>query len=111
MYTYAATTIRCIDGDTAVFEVDLGFYLKYRSSFRLLAVDAPEVVGAEKADGLRWKAKLEELMPVGSVVIIHTTKADKYGRWLASVETLDGVSINHALVEAMTTGASTEEVQ
>lgn len=79
----------------------LPFFITYQNSFRLLAVDAPEVVGADKAEGLRWKEALEALIPPGTLVTVHTTKADKYGRWLASIEK-DELSVNHVLVESMT---------
>jgi len=41
--TYRARCVRVIDGDTADFEVDAGFHMRYVGRFRLLGVDTPEL--------------------------------------------------------------------
>ena len=102
MYQYNATLVRVVDGDTAVFAVDLGFYMTATISFRLLGIDTPEVRGTTRAEGLLAKAELERLCGLGPLRI-ETSKADKYGRWLASIDVLapDGsvlVNANQALL-------------
>ena len=41
-YSYRAKLIRCVDGDTADLDVDLGFYLTARIRCRLTGVNTPE---------------------------------------------------------------------
>jgi endonuclease YncB( thermonuclease family) len=94
-----AQVVRVTDGDTAWFQVDVGFYQTYTAPFRLYGVNAPEVVGAEKARGLEAKAFLAQLLPVGKVVKLWTYAGDKYGRWLARVFA-DGKDVGLALVDA-----------
>lgn len=82
-YTYKATVIRWVDGDTVWLEVDLGFRMKTLNDFRLYGVDTPErgEVGYAEATGL-----VKSIAPAGTEVRIVTFKdPDKYGRWLADV--------------------------
>lgn len=101
MWTYKADLVRVIDGDTVVLrlhkefsiDIDFGFYIKesvstnksVELSFRLLGIDAPEVVGANKASGLSAKEALEKLLQSGELTAT-TYKPDKYGRWLVTIE-------------------------
>jgi len=101
MYTYKADLVRVIDGDTVVlrlhkdfeFEVDFGFHIlekvhSHKSvelSFRLLGINAPEVVGADKAAGLLSKEALDKLLRSGELTAT-TYKPDKYGRWLVTID-------------------------
>lgn len=101
---------RVVDGDTVVIRNAIWFGVTAEMSCRLVEVNAPEIVGADKVAGLAWKAKLEELLPTNSKVRVKSFALDKYGRPLVVIERA-GVSINNALVEAMTTGAATEEVK
>jgi endonuclease YncB( thermonuclease family) len=113
MWIYKADLVRVIDGDTVVlrlhkefsFDIDFGFYIKenlctHKSvelPFRLLGIDAPEVVGSEKAAGLASKDALEKLLRSGELTAT-TYKPDKYGRWLATIEIKqsDGYTIDAA---------------
>lgn len=102
-YTYEAVVIAWIDGDTVALEVskafDMGFHIMltgtYRGHFRLLGVDTPER-GHLNYKEAREAAKV--LAPVGSTVTIKTEKADKYGRYLASVVTSSGVNVANQLI-------------
>ena len=105
MYVYdRATVIRVVDGDTVHLRVDVGFRLSYEGPFRLLGLDAPEITGPEKEEGLRWKAGLESLLPVGGTFPCQTLKPDSFGRWLAVV-TIDGRAVTEILKERMGGGA------
>ena len=42
MYNYRAKLIRCVDGDTADLEIDLGFYVFTKVRCRLHGVNTPE---------------------------------------------------------------------
>lgn len=104
-YLYRATVASIYDGDTFRADVDLGFFTWLRNvNFRMNGIDTPELRGdaAEKAAGVAARDRLRELMPVGSAVLIQSTKAGKYGRYLADVFVEVGeetVHVNQALVD------------
>ena len=104
-YRYRATVASVYDGDTFRADIDLGFSAWLKNvNFRMFGIDTPELRGsaAEKAAGLAARDRLRELMPVGSPVLIQSTKAGKYGRYLADVfvETASGtVHVNRALLD------------
>jgi hypothetical protein len=76
-YTYSASVVRVIDGDTVVLDVDLGFGIWLRSqSFRLTGCNAIE---RSKPGGKEAKANLIELLPVGTAVLLRSIADDKYG--------------------------------
>ncbi len=105
-YRYHAVVASVYDGDTFRADVDLGFMTWIRNvSFRMYGIDTPELRGVsveEKEAGYAACDRLLELMPVGAEVLIESTKAGKYGRYLADVyREIDGeeVHVNRALVD------------
>ena len=87
-YRYRAAVASVYDGDTFRADVDLGFSAWLKNvKFRMAGIDTPELRGpaAERAAGLAARDRLRELMPVGAPVLIASTKAGKYGRYLADV--------------------------
>jgi micrococcal nuclease len=96
MYEYRAVVLRVVDGDTVHLDVDLGFDVKRRDSFRFYGINAPEI---STAAGKTAKAWLEKRLPVGAVVSVRTQKdkREKYGRYLGTIF-LDDVNINEQLV-------------
>lgn len=100
LWTYRATVLRVVDGDTLDVMVDFGFDRYGKMTLRLEGVDAPEVrmtagvTAGEKAAGLDLAERLR-LMIEGRRVLIQTTKdrREKYGRYLATVF-LDGEDVN-----------------
>ena len=96
MYTYRAKLIRCVDGDTADLEIDLGFNIVAKIRGRLLGVDTPE---RGHQDYKKATAMLENLISIQSdgegYFTVRTEKTGKYGRWLVDI---DGV--NSVLAEA-----------
>ncbi len=85
---YLATVKRVIDGDTVELVVDLGLRVSTTVAVRILGIDAPEVVGAEREAGLASKAGLEAILAeAGVVMIVDFQKPKKsFDRWLASIE-------------------------
>jgi micrococcal nuclease len=83
MYHYAAKIVRVIDADTIVLDVDLGFKVTKRDTFRLKYINAPEL---STPAGVEARAFLERLLD-GKAIEVETTKdkEDKYGRMLATV--------------------------
>lgn len=95
MYTYRAKLNRCVDGDTADLEIDLGFYLTTKVRCRLLGVDTPE---RGKPDYKKATAMLHNLivsqMDDEGYFIVHIGKTGKYGRWLVDI-----INVNSVLEE------------
>ena len=92
IYTYRAKLVRCVDGDTADLDIDLGFYLTARIRCRLLGVDTPE---RGKPDYKRATAMLENLIAIQSdeegYFTVLTGKTGKYGRWLVNIDGVNSV--------------------
>ena len=83
--------------------VDLGFDIVYNDRVRLYGINTPESRTRdleEKKLGLAAKDRVKELCPVGSSIMIKTTKdgKGKYGRILGEIFVGD-VSVNKQLVE------------
>ena len=89
-YKYRARLVRCVDGDTADLDVDLGFYLTARIRCRLTGVNTPERGQAnfkEATDILEDLIKQQS--DASGYFNIITGKTGKYGRWLVVI---DGVN-------------------
>jgi micrococcal nuclease len=86
MYEYNAKIISVYDGDTVTAEVDLGFNVTITEKFRLVRINAPEVRGEEREDGLKSRDRLRELI-LNKSVVIKTLKdrKGKFGRYLAEI--------------------------
>jgi micrococcal nuclease len=88
MYTYKAIVKSIYDGDTIRADIDLGFgVILSDQSLRLLGIDAPEVRGEERPQGLASRKFVVERIPVGSEITITTVKdrKEKFGRYLATI--------------------------
>jgi micrococcal nuclease len=92
MYSYRAKLIRCVDGDTVDFVVDLGFKLFAHVRTRLLGVDTPE---RGHHDFTKATVMLENLIMCEQddegYVTIKTHKTGKYGRWLVEIDGVNNV--------------------
>ena len=94
MYEYRAKLIKCVDGDTADFLVDLGFKVFKEIRTRFLGVDTPErgqadYYVARDALGCSQRARRTKKEDV-----IKTGKTGKYGRWLVDIP-----NVNIAMAE------------
>lgn len=90
MYEYKAAVVKVVDGDTFDADVDVGFYVTMRLRLRLVGVDTAELNSKDPTEReLANKAKLfveQALMADPKpAIIIKTSKADSFGRWLAAV--------------------------
>jgi len=94
-YSYKATVVRCIDGDSVVFDIDCGFDIQLRGqSTRLFGIDTAETRGGTddlKALGNLAKSYVIQMLPEGSEVLLktHLDKKGKFGRILAEVYMLE----------------------
>ena len=82
-YEFQAKAVRAIDGDTFVFETEL-LNVTITDTCRMLGYNAPEVVGINKAEGLKIAAIFWDLIK-DKDLIITAKKKEKYGRWLCQV--------------------------
>lgn len=98
MYEYKARIVKVVDADTVWADVDLGFDVRRKDSFRLFGIDAPEMGTPE---GVAAKAFLEGHIRVGDVITVRTEKdrREKFGRYLANLYVGD-LHLNAALIDA-----------
>ena len=112
LYNYKAIVNRVIDGDTIELTIKVGFYFKYDTPVRLLNIDTPEISGISKPQGLISKSYVEEVLPIGKNIEIHTEKDDAFWRWLGVIHYLNDsgepVNLNCELLEL---GLAVEDIR
>lgn len=85
-YVYRALVVDVYDGDTVTLKVDLGFNVSTKVKARLHGIDAPEVRGEERPEGLKARDFLRDMILNKEVTIrTHRDKQGKYGRWLVEI--------------------------
>ena len=101
---YAARIDRWVDGDTASVTLRIrarpDVVLEDAETIRLVHVDTPEIRGATRSAGMKAKAFVADLAPVGESVTVTIVGEDKYGRALATVVEAGGVDISDALLSS-----------
>ena len=106
MYEYKAFVRKVYDGDTITVDIDLGFDVVLKNQkIRLSRINAPEIRGEQRPDGLKSRDALRSM--IGNKWVMIKTKKDKkgkYGRWLADIF-LEDKNINDWL---MTEGFASE---
>ena len=99
MYTYSAFVTEVYDGDTITVDIDLGFGIKLTDQkIRLFGINAPELKGKTKTEGIKSRDKLTELV-LNKQIKIQTIKdkKEKYGRILGKIW-IDETLINDVLI-------------
>ena len=99
LYTYKALVERVIDGDTLRVKVDLGFDCWTRQYLRLRGLDAPEL---DTPEGQAAKRFVERELAGVPFLILHSSRPDKYGRYLADIFYPTGTEekfLNQALLD------------
>lgn len=100
MYTYNASLIRVIDGDTIEVMVDLGFYTWKEVTVRLYGINTPETRTKdleEKERGLAAKKRLTELLSNREFKLV-SKGIGKYGRCLGEIFIETGENVNLVLL-------------
>ena len=103
MYTYTASVLKVIDGDTIEVDFDLGFGVWLRNQrIRLDGIDTPESRTSDKEEKVRGTLSKEKLKEILGKEIQVTTKIDpneKYGRILGVLVNKDGINVNQWLID------------
>lgn len=99
-YFYKAKIISVYDGDTVTAVMDLGFNITNKIKIRLHGINAPEIRGKQRPEGLKSRDYLRSLI-LDKDVIIQTLKdkKGKYGRYIGIIH-LEDKNINELLVES-----------
>jgi len=96
VFEFAVIT-NVVDGDTCDILIDLMFSIKVKTRFRLARIDTPE----RGQPG--WQEATDFLNKyLNKPVVLHSTKVDKYGRYLAEifVESPSGLlSVNQMILD------------
>jgi len=99
MYEYRAFVRKVYDGDTVTVDIDLGFDVVLKNQkIRLVRINAPEVRGKERQEGLKSRDALRA--KIGNKWIKIKTQKDKkgkYGRWLGEIW-LEDTNVNDWLL-------------
>ena len=100
MYEYRAFVRKVYDGDTVTVDIDLGFDVVLKDQkIRLTKINAPEVRGDQRPEGLKSRDALRD--KIGNKWIRIKTQKDKkgkYGRWLGELW-LDDECVNDWLLK------------
>lgn len=104
LYFYRATVKSVYDGDTITVDIDLGLMTWiHAEKLRLYRINAPELRGSEREEGLKSRDFLRSLID-GKEIFIETVKdkKGKYGRYLAEIWLEQGtdnwINVNDLLV-------------
>lgn len=98
LYKYKAIVTKVYDGDTCTLNIDLGLHIWiYGENVRLARINAKEVRGEERPDGLLARDFLSTLI-LNKEIYIETIKdtTEKYGRYLVEIILIkeDGTELN-----------------
>lgn len=99
-YVYNANVTSIYDGDTITCDIDCGFgVLLIKQKIRLYGLNAPEVRGETREQGIVSRDKLRERI-LNKKITLKTIKdkKGKYGRYIAVIY-LNTENINDWLVE------------
>lgn len=82
LYTYPVNVLNVIDGDTVDVRIDVGFGIGLYDRLRLKGISAPEL---NTPEGRLAKSFLTDHLTKCPYVVLCTTRAEKFGRWLADI--------------------------
>jgi micrococcal nuclease len=94
---YEAYILAVYDGDTVTADLELGFNISIIEKIRLYGIDAPEIRGSERPEGLIAKQALLDLIGNKEVVIINHGRG-KYGRVIGEIILDDTLNVSDWMV-------------
>jgi len=90
---------KVIDGDTLKVRMDLGYDDSCRQVLRLRGIDCPEM---DTKEGQEAKACVQSYIKEAQMIIVRSSKSDKYDRYLADIfipqEGKDEIFLNNLLL-------------
>jgi len=84
---YPSKVINVYDGDTITLEVNLGFDIIKTEKIRLYGINAPELRGAEREEGLKSRDALRKKI-LNKEVRLETLPKDKKGKYGRTIGTI-----------------------
>jgi len=103
-YWYAAEITRVVDGDTIDCKINMGLRIYREERLRLAGINAPEPRGSTKIAGDKSATFLVRLLKkYNNKVLIKTSKADSFGRWIAYLYIYDKgkfINLNDEMVDS-----------
>ena len=105
LFQYKAFVTAVYDGDTCTVDIDLGLHVWIRKEkIRLFEINAPELRGKERPQGLLSRDYLRDLI-LNKEITLRTIKdaKGKYGRYLGEIWIVNtkgkSVNVNDELVK------------
>ena len=99
---YKADVISIYDGDTITADIYLGLGVVLKAQkIRLYGIDAPEIRGPEKAQGMLTRAWLVAQIQGKQIILVSPPSGDKrgkYGRWLFDIRNKGGL-VSEQMIE------------
>lgn len=98
LFEYECDVVRCIDGDSLVLNIDLGFKTwVHKATCRMAGINAPEMATPQ---GYPARQALVDMIAghTGKFRII-SHGLDKWGRWLVTIFAGSGVSLNDMMIQ------------
>lgn len=98
-YCYKAYVTEVYDGDTITVDIDLGFCMWIKKEkIRLYGIDAPELRGESREEGLKSRNWLREQI-LNKEIVLETIKdkREKYGRMLGRIF-INDIYINDEMI-------------
>lgn len=114
-FTYLASLARVVDGDTVDLMVDLGFQILHRIRVRIRGMNAPELhtvkhgTKEHEAGKVAAQAVYEWFADKAFVHIRTYQEKGKFGRWLASIESLEGDDLASTMIASGFARATDED--
>lgn len=107
LYTYPATVIHVVDGDTLDVEIDLGFNVTLTERVRLANIDTSEIhfvdnESDEYAEGIKHTNFVEEWVKSADGVYLYSKeyKTGTYGRVIGDLYTQNGGWLSQSLYDS-----------
>jgi micrococcal nuclease len=97
-YAYHVTIVDIHDGDTVTVDIDLGFYLTFRTPIRFAGINAPELATAAGKAARAALVAFVAAHPGQWTAVTYKTGVEKYGRWLAKLIAPDGTDMSAWMV-------------
>jgi len=103
LYVYKAYVVSVYDGDTCTVNIDLGLHTWiHGEKIRLARINAPELRGAEREQGILSRDYLRQLI-LDREIILNTIKdqKEKYGRYLGEIWVKDDNDVYYNVNDKM----------